>query len=100
MTEPKSEALRLVAKNMEARRGKLFDFSKGVCVADLKPVVVDSANAKHISTTSTVRKTAGPEWFNMQTPDLTPEVERDLRMLRLRAYMRPDKFYKKDDFAS
>jgi hypothetical protein len=95
-----SGPVKLVAKDLEARRGKLFDFSKGVCVADMSPVAVSKAGAAAISTTSTVAKTAGPAWFNMQTPELTPEVERDLRMIRLRAYMNPSKFYKKDDFAS
>ena len=92
-------AIRMVAKDLESRKGKLFDFSKGTCLADIKPVVMSKANAPAASTTSTVAKTAGPQWFGMETPELTPEVERDLRMLRLRGYMNPKQFYKKDDFA-
>lgn len=92
--------LKLVARDLDSRRGKLFDFSKGVCVADMTPMAVASSSVKQTETTSTTRKTAGPEWFNMATPELTPEIERDLRMIRLRGYMRPDKFYKRDDFAS
>lgn len=99
MAQSKS-SIKLVAKDLESRKGKLFDFSKGVCVVDFTPTVISENNVRSVATTSTVRKTAGPEWFNMQTPEITPEIERDLRMIRLRKYMRPDKFYKKDDFAS
>jgi hypothetical protein len=94
-----SVTVRMVAKDLEGRKGKLFDFSKGSCVADITPVIVSKTSSAVASTTSTVAKTAGPQWFNMETPEVTPEVERDLRMIRLRAYMNPKQFYKRDDFA-
>lgn len=95
-----SGAVKLSAPELEARKGKLFDFSKGTCLADLAPVTMSKASTSAVSTTSTTSKTTGPQWFNMETPEVTPEIERDLRMIRLRAYMNPNKFYKRDDFAS
>jgi len=98
---------RLVARDLESRKGKLFDFSNGTCVADVAPVPISSSSSaaessrSATSTSSSVwTKNAGPNWFNMETPQITPEIERDLRMLRLRAYMDPKQFFKKDDFAS
>ena len=37
---------------------------------------------------------AGIGWFGMQAPDVTPEVKRDWRLLRLRAAFDPRHFYK------
>jgi len=36
----------------------------------------------------------------MQAPVLTPEVERDLRVLRLRSWANPKQHFKADDFVS
>jgi len=41
--------------------------------------------------------TAGKDWFNLSRPSaLTPELKSDLKLLSLRAYMDPKKFYKKE----
>lgn len=79
---------RLNAGDLDSRRGKLFDFSKGTLAMPLKggPSVAGNKN------------TAGPKWFDMQTPEMTPEVERDLRMIRMRGYVDPKRYFKKDDF--
>jgi len=37
------------------------------------------------------------DWFEMKTPEITPEVERDLKVLQLRNYMDPKRFYKAND---
>jgi hypothetical protein len=99
---------RLIAKDLEERRGKLFDFSSRKLVASITPPIVTITKQQkplHDDETnngskSVFRKNAGPEWFNMETPEVTPEIERDLRMIRLRGYMDPKQFFKKDDFAS
>ncbi len=44
-------------------------------------------------------ETAGPNWFDMPAPVITPDLERDLKALELRKYTDPTRFYKKDDFA-
>ncbi|CAG8446943.1 16822_t:CDS:2 [Acaulospora morrowiae] len=40
--------------------------------------------------------TAGPGWFDMPKPELTPEVKRDLQVIKLRDVLDPKRFYKKD----
>lgn len=42
-------------------------------------------------------KTTGPEWFNMQAPELTPELKEDLKALQLKSVIDPSRFYKKSD---
>ena len=41
--------------------------------------------------------TAGPKWFNMKRPELTPEIIHDVNAMRLRSHLNPKKFYKKKD---
>lgn len=40
---------------------------------------------------------AGPLWFNMKAPELTPEIKNDLKALQLKAYIDPFNFKKKND---
>lgn len=42
-------------------------------------------------------KTKGKDWFNMPAPELTPEVTRDLQVIRMRSVLDPKHFYKKND---
>ncbi|KAI2637511.1 Fcf2-domain-containing protein [Xylaria nigripes] len=39
---------------------------------------------------------AGPQWFNLPATDLTPELRRDLQLLRMRDVLDPKRHYKKD----
>ncbi|KAI1180066.1 Fcf2 pre-rRNA processing-domain-containing protein [Nemania sp. FL0916] len=39
---------------------------------------------------------AGPEWFNLPATDLTPELRRDLQLLKMRDVLDPKRHYKKD----
>lgn len=38
--------------------------------------------------------TAGPAWFNMPAPTMTPELEKDLRVMRMRSALDPKQHYK------
>ena len=40
---------------------------------------------------------SGPGWFNIAAPAVTPELKRDLRLLRLRGAFDPKRFYKSAD---
>ncbi|KAL9640486.1 MAG: hypothetical protein Q9164_000236 [Protoblastenia rupestris] len=40
---------------------------------------------------------AGDQWFNLPRTDLTPELERDLQLLRMRSVLDPKRHYKKDN---
>eukprot|EP00976_Prorocentrum_cordatum_P001772 35703-Prorocentrum_minimum.AAC.3 len=41
--------------------------------------------------------TAGKGWFDMPAQDITPELKRDLRLLKLRGTWDPKRFYKSND---
>jgi len=42
-------------------------------------------------------KTTGQDWFNMQAPEITPELKEDLKALQLKNIIDPSRFYKKSD---
>ena len=54
-----------------------------------------TANKKHRKKVES--STAGPLWFNMPRPELTPEVKADLEAVQLRRYINPKAVYKKKD---
>lgn len=43
------------------------------------------------------KATAGSRWFNMPKTDLTPELKRDLQILKMRNVLDPHRHYKKDN---
>ncbi|EMD92583.1 hypothetical protein COCC4DRAFT_21139 [Bipolaris maydis ATCC 48331] len=46
------------------------------------------------------KATAGSQWFNMPKTDLTPELRRDLQLLKMRSVLDPKRHYKKDNSKS
>ncbi|KAL8209322.1 hypothetical protein R6Q57_006054 [Mikania cordata] len=44
-----------------------------------------------------VKDTAGSNWFDMGAPTLTPELKKDLKLLKLRNVIDPKRHYKKAD---
>ncbi|XP_010251283.1 PREDICTED: rRNA-processing protein fcf2-like [Nelumbo nucifera] len=47
-----------------------------------------------------VKDTAGKNWFEMPAPTITPEIKKDLQILKLRNVMDPKRHYKKGDLKS
>ncbi|KAJ5825516.1 hypothetical protein N7474_002654 [Penicillium riverlandense] len=43
------------------------------------------------------KPTAGPSWFNLPKTELTPELRRDLQLLRMRSVLDPKRHYKKEN---
>ena len=43
-----------------------------------------------------MKTTAGPDWFNLPRTKITPELRRDLQLLRIRSVLDPKRHYKKD----
>ncbi|GME46603.1 rRNA processing protein fcf2 [Neofusicoccum parvum] len=43
------------------------------------------------------KATAGEQWFNMPKTDLTPELKRDLQLLKMRNVLDPHRHYKKEN---
>ncbi|KAI9143322.1 Fcf2 pre-rRNA processing, partial [Paraphysoderma sedebokerense] len=41
------------------------------------------------------KETAGSKWFNLPATELTPEIERDLMLLKARNVLDPKRHYKK-----
>ncbi|KAJ6264807.1 hypothetical protein Dda_0959 [Drechslerella dactyloides] len=56
------------------------------------PVKIDQANKEKKD------KTAGPAWYNMPATELTPQIKRDLQMIKLRNVLDPHKHFKGDDW--
>ncbi len=80
----------------------------GLSAPDSSPVVTESGTLLHppraavaAAARSALRRAAssdsGPGWFNMAAPDITPDLKRDLRLLRLRGAFDPKCFYKSAD---
>ncbi|KAF2733517.1 Fcf2-domain-containing protein [Polyplosphaeria fusca] len=46
------------------------------------------------------KATAGSQWFNLPKTELTPELRRDLQLLKMRGILDPKRFYKKSDAKS
>ncbi|KAI4369485.1 hypothetical protein MLD38_017920 [Melastoma candidum] len=47
-----------------------------------------------------VKDTAGSKWFDMPAPTVTPELKKDLQLLKLRNVIDPKRHYKKSDSKS
>ncbi|TKA74131.1 hypothetical protein B0A49_04969 [Cryomyces minteri] len=43
------------------------------------------------------KATAGPQWFDLPRTDLTPELKRDLQLLKMRSVLDPKRHYKKEN---
>lgn len=59
--------------------------------------VVDDPVMLKIKALDEKKATAGPDWFNLPRTDLTPELKRDLQILRMRDVLDPKRHYKKDN---
>ncbi|CAA6655030.1 unnamed protein product [Spirodela intermedia] len=51
-------------------------------------------------TKRSVKDTSGKSWFDMPAPTITPEVKKDLEILKLRSVIDPKRHYKKGDSKS
>ncbi|KAH8148111.1 uncharacterized protein LAJ45_07875 [Morchella importuna] len=58
---------------------------------------VDRAASK--KTKEDKEKTAGANWFDMPRTDLTPQLKRDLQLIKMRNVLDPHRHYKKDNTA-
>lgn len=43
------------------------------------------------------KATAGEKWYNLPKTDLTPELKRDLQLIKMRNVLDPHRHYKKDN---
>ncbi|KAI0014034.1 Fcf2-domain-containing protein [Xylariaceae sp. FL0662B] len=113
----KEAETRLTAK----QRGQSEDASKALPKSNLEkaakkeaiepkpPTVVSSltGNAKELSIRvaeprrskkeMTTKADAGPSWYNLPRTDLTPQLKRDLQILKMRDVLDSKRFYRKDN---
>ncbi|KAL4950561.1 Fcf2 pre-rRNA processing-domain-containing protein [Aspergillus filifer] len=62
--------------------------------------VVGSDNQSLVRNQTTSKKdkpTAGSDWFDLPQTELTPELKRDLQLLRMRSILDPKRHYKKEN---
>ncbi|KAJ5570352.1 uncharacterized protein N7459_009782 [Penicillium hispanicum] len=52
---------------------------------------IDSAKSKR------EKPTAGPDWFDLPKTELTPQLKRDLQLIRMRSVLDPKRHYKKEN---
>ncbi|KAI5292732.1 hypothetical protein KEM52_006110 [Ascosphaera acerosa] len=63
-------------------------------IRTVEPIPLDGEAKKK------TKPTAGPEWFNLPKTHVTPELKRDLQLLRMRNVLDPHRHYKKDSAKS
>ncbi|KAF3501736.1 hypothetical protein F2Q69_00039742 [Brassica cretica] len=61
----------------------------GLCLPPTDPKKVNKMMRKQL------KDTTGSNWFDMPAPTMTPELKRDLQLLKLRNVMDPKKHYKR-----
>ena len=91
----KKERTKLKASDPEAQgrmeTRKLLEDGAGLFVAPADPTKVKREIRKN------ERQTAGKGWFDMKAVEYTPELRREMRMLKLRGAYDPKRFYKNAD---
>ncbi|CAO2649372.1 Nn.00g067570.m01.CDS01 [Neocucurbitaria sp. VM-36] len=75
---------------------KLID-RKQQALADGIKKLEDPIQVKKQKKQEETRATAGAQWFNMPKTELTPELRRDLQLLKMRNVLDPKRHYKKDN---
>lgn len=61
---------------------------------------LNSLPLKSLAKPSKQPDTAGKNWFDLKSPEITPELKRDLQLLSMRHVLDPKRFYKKSDALS
>ncbi|KAI1005213.1 hypothetical protein K3495_g3003 [Podosphaera aphanis] len=64
-------------------------------LAERYRVITDQASVKN-NLNEVKKASAGPDWYDLPRTELTPEVKRDLKLLRMRDVLDPKRHYKKD----
>jgi len=117
---PTDDGIRAIFENTKTKRPEsygAFVVEKGVVQLGALPVGHDSRNLiasiasqnkvavptaeatvqpKTFAMPTTRVVTTGADWFNMKSPEMTPELKTDLAIIANRAYLNPKRFYKKE----
>jgi hypothetical protein len=93
----KEKSLFLNEEKCFDQKSKIDDIMNKYCTLykeEIKPINHDFLNKKQRKVDR--QKTAGENWFNLPSPELTPELKQDLKALELRGVIN-SKFYKNID---
>lgn len=100
---------KLLPPNVDALKGELTPLDKVLSKSVIKPgfeqlhaVPPYELTKKRLQALRRKErsKTKGRDWFNMRAPEMTPEVRRDLQVIKMRSVLDPKRFYKKNDLQS
>ncbi|CAM9206603.1 unnamed protein product [Ascophyllum nodosum] len=87
-----------------SRKGETLSASAHGKVAKLyarSALYTGQGRAMSLEKTKTPKdETAGKGWFHMEQAEMTPELKRDLDVIRMRNFVDPKRFYKSSDKAS
>lgn len=87
-----TESTKCIMKGMPdtiwRKEGKLQD---GLFVPPVDPLKLNKLARKQKD------NTAGSKWFNLSAPTITPEIKKELQLLKLRGVVDPKRHYKADD---
>ncbi|KAH7390573.1 rRNA-processing protein FCF2 [Pyrenochaeta sp. MPI-SDFR-AT-0127] len=75
---------------------KLIDKNQQALANSIKKID-DPLQVRKLKKQEEKRATAGAQWFNMPKTELTPELRRDLQLLKMRNVLDPKRHYKKDN---
>ncbi|PSN71192.1 rRNA-processing protein FCF2 [Corynespora cassiicola Philippines] len=64
------------------------------------PIQIKKQKLEPLTVSQEKKATAGSNWFNLPATDLTPELRRDLQLLKMRNVLDPHRHYKKSDSKS
>ncbi|EOA35766.1 hypothetical protein CARUB_v10020999mg [Capsella rubella] len=81
-----SSSIKRAESSLWTSNSELVD---GLCVPPNDPKKVNKMIRKQI------KDTTGSNWFDMPAPTMTPELKRDLQLLKLRTVMDPAQHFKK-----
>ncbi|KAF1851122.1 nucleolus protein-like protein required for cell viability [Cucurbitaria berberidis CBS 394.84] len=70
---------------------------KQQALADGIKKIEDPLQVRKLRKLEEKKATAGAQWFNMPKTELTPELRRDLQLLKMRSVLDPKRHYKKDN---
>ncbi|KAI1144104.1 Fcf2-domain-containing protein [Hypoxylon sp. FL0543] len=93
-TPPKSEVVK--ASKSEVLTPKTTTSRSSKAIAKAEDLSVRTPEVRKSKKEMAVKADAGPSWFNLPRTDLTPQLKKDLQLLRMRDVLDAKRFYRKD----
>ncbi|KAI0180243.1 Fcf2-domain-containing protein [Hypoxylon sp. FL1284] len=87
----------MVKSNPEASAPKAITLSSAKGNGKSEELSVRVPEARRSRKEMTTKTDAGSSWYNLPRTDLTPQLKKDLQLLRMRDVLDPKRFYRKDN---